>query len=162
VKIVADTGPIIGLAKIGQIYLLQKLAAEVLIAPIVHKELYGKIGSETRQIDQALADFVHVGELGPTDSNIDDSLVKLGEGEKQSILLALKLKRKVLLLIDDRAGRQAADNLGIFKTGIAGLLILAKQKGYVGNVGILLEQLRQAGYWLSEEVLAVARNLAKE
>ena len=39
--IVADTGPIIGLAKIGRIALLKKLATEVLIPPIVHKELYG-------------------------------------------------------------------------------------------------------------------------
>ena len=63
-KIVADTGPIIGLAKIGRISLLKKLATEVLIPPIVHKELYGKIGSESDQIDQALSDFVHVVEPG--------------------------------------------------------------------------------------------------
>lgn len=58
-KIVADTGPMIGLAKIGQIQLLKKLATDVLIAPVVHKELYGKIGPESEQIDQALDDFVH-------------------------------------------------------------------------------------------------------
>ena len=63
-KIVADTGPIIDLAKIGRISLLKKLATEVLIPPIVHKELYGKIGSESDQIDLALSDFVHVVELG--------------------------------------------------------------------------------------------------
>ena len=44
-KIVADTGPIIGLAKIGRISLLKKFATAVLIPPIVHKELYGKIGA---------------------------------------------------------------------------------------------------------------------
>ena len=59
-KIVADTGPIIGLAKIGRVSLLKNLVTEVLIPPIVHKELYGKIGYESDQIDHALSDFVHV------------------------------------------------------------------------------------------------------
>ena len=52
-KIVADTGPIIGLAKIGRISLLKDFASEMLIPPIVHKELYGRIEVESEQIDQA-------------------------------------------------------------------------------------------------------------
>ena len=59
-KIVSDTGPIIGLAKIDQIFLLKKLATEVLIPPFVQKELFGKIGVESDQIDQALSDFIQV------------------------------------------------------------------------------------------------------
>jgi len=162
VKIVADTGPIIGLAKIGRISLLKKLATEVLIPPIVHKELYGKIGTESDQIDQALSDFVHVVELGSLELNIDEHLINLGEGEKQSIFLASTLKKEVLLLIDDRAGRQAADNLKISKIGLVGILLLAKKRGLIGNVGSLLEELRAAGYWLSDQVIAVARKIAEE
>jgi len=162
VKIVADTGPIIGLAKIGRISLLKKLATEVLIPPIVHKELYGKIGSESDQIDQALNDFVHVVELGSFEVNLDEPLINLGEGEKQSIFLASTLKGEALLLIDDRAGRQAADNLNISKIGLVGILLLAKKRGLIDNVGSLLQELRAAGYWLSDEVIAVARNLAEE
>jgi hypothetical protein len=162
VKIVADTGPIIGLAKIGRISLLKKLATEVLIPPIVHKELYGKIGSESDQIDQALSDFVHVVELGSLDLNIDKPLTNLGEGEKQCIFLASTLKKEALLLIDDRAGRQAADNLKISKIGLVGILLLAKKRGLIDNVGSLLEELRTAGYWLSDQVIAVARKIAEE
>jgi len=162
VKIVADTGPIIGLAKIGRISLLKKLATEVLIPPIVHKELYGKIGTESDQIDQALSDFVHVVELGSLELNIDEHLINLGEGEKQSIFLASTLKKEVLLLIDDRAGRQAADNLKISKIGLVGILLLAKKRGLIDNVESLLEELRAAGYWLSDQVIAVARKIAEE
>ena len=161
-KIVADTGPIIGLAKIGQIYLLKKLATEVLIPPTVHKELYGKIGSESDQIDQALSDFVHVVKLGALDLNIDEPLSNLGEGERQSILLASTLKEEVLLLVDDRAARQAADNLNISKIGLVGLLLLAKKRGLIDNVGSLLQELQAAGYWLSDEVITVARKIAEE
>ena len=161
-KIVADTGPIIGLAKIGRISLLKKLATEVLIPPIVHKELYGKIGAESDQIDQALSDFVHVVEFGSLELNLDEHFINLGEGEKQSIILASTLKKEVLLLIDDRAGRQAADRLKIPKIGLVGILLLAKKRGLINNVVSLLQELRAAGYWLSDEVIAVARKLADE
>jgi predicted nucleic acid-binding protein len=162
VKIVADTGPIIGLAKIGRVSLLKKLAKEVLIPPIVHKELYGKIGAESDQIDQALSDFVHVVELGSWELNLDEHFTNLGEGEKQSIILASTLKREVLLLIDDRAGRQAAESLNIPKIGLVGILLLSKKRGLIDNVVSLLHELRAAGYWLSDEVIAVARKLAEE
>jgi predicted nucleic acid-binding protein len=66
------------------------------------------------------------------------------------------------LLIDDRAGRQAAENLGISKIGLVGILLLAKQKGLIENICPLLEELRTAGYWLSDELLVVARKIAKE
>lgn len=58
-KMVSDTGPIIGLAKVGRIFLLKELATEVMIPPFVQRELYGKIGTESNQIDQALNDFRH-------------------------------------------------------------------------------------------------------
>ena len=69
---------------------------------------------------------------------------------------------EVLLLIDDRAGRQAADNLKISKIGLVGILLLTKKRGLIDNVGSLLEELRAAGYWLSDQVIAVARKIAEK
>lgn len=59
-RIVSNTGPIIGLAKIGKVGLLKSLAQEVLIPPFVQKELFGKIGSETVQIENALDEFIRL------------------------------------------------------------------------------------------------------
>ena len=53
-KIVSNTGPIIGLAKIGLLFILNQMASEVLIPPMVHKELLGKIGGESEQIVRRL------------------------------------------------------------------------------------------------------------
>ena len=161
-KIVSDTGPIIGLAKIGRIFLLKELATKVLIPPFVHRELYGKIGTERDQIDQALTDFIQVAELGQLEVEIEEALIGLDEGERQSIYLAYTLKKDVILLIDDRAGRQVAENLKIRKTGLVGILIFAKRKRLIESVEPLLQELRTAGYWLSDEVIAVARKLAGE
>ena len=112
-KIISDAGPIIGLAKIGRIFLLKKLAAEVLIPPFVEKELYGKIGAESELIDQALSDFIQVVKPDTLENESYETLKGLDEGERQSICLAATYKKDALLLIDDRAGRQAAENLGI-------------------------------------------------
>jgi len=69
---------------------------------------------------------------------------------------------EVLLLLDDRAGRTAAQKLAQPLTGLAGLLLLAKREGLVTAVVPLLETLRGLDYWVSDDVVAVVKNLAGE
>ncbi len=161
-RIVSDTGPIRGLAKIGMIDLLKALASEVLIPPFVHKELFGRTGVETDHIENALRDFIKVTPVNVLEPSEADVLSELDEGEKQAVALASDLDEGVLLLIDDYAGRQAARRLGIAVTGLIGLLLLAKERGLVGRVGPLLDELRKAGYWLSDEIIGIAKRLAEE
>lgn len=162
-KIVSDTGPIIGLSKIKRIFLLKDIAEGVIIPPFVHKELFGKVGLETEEIDRALNDFIKVVELMPLEPAIESVIADLGEGEKQSINLAYNIKgENILLLIDDYAGREVAQKLKIPITGLVGILLLAKEKGIVGNVTSLVEDLRNNGYWLSNETIDVTRRLAGE
>jgi len=161
-KIVSNTGPIIGLAKIGRIFMLKSLAKEMLIPPMVHKELFGKVGSESEQIDQALNAFIHIAGLMPLEPATEKTIADLDEGEKQTIGLASTVEGDVLLLLDDRVGRHVAEKLNIPTTGLIGLLLLAKEKGLVKNIGSLIEELRDNGYWISDEVIDVARRLARE
>ena len=67
-----------------------------------------------------------------------------------------------MLLIDDHAGRQAARKMGVAVTGLVGLLLLAKERGLIGGVSPLFEDLRQAGYWISDEIVGIAQGLAGE
>jgi predicted nucleic acid-binding protein len=46
VIVVSDTGPLIALAKIGQLSVMARLFTEVLIPPGVHRELFAKSGPE--------------------------------------------------------------------------------------------------------------------
>jgi predicted nucleic acid-binding protein len=46
-KIVSNTGPLIGLAKIDRLFILKDIVSEVLIPPAVHRELLGKAGIES-------------------------------------------------------------------------------------------------------------------
>jgi len=161
-KIVSNTGPLIGLAKIDCLSILKNVASEVLIPPIVHRELLGKVGIEPERIDNALNDFIHVTDLRPVELTAKEALVGLDEGERQAIGLASTFAGDVLLLLDDRAGRLVAEKLNIPKTGLIGILLLAKEKGILENIGSLIDELRSQGYWISNEIANIARNLAGE
>ncbi len=67
-----------------------------------------------------------------------------------------------ILLLDDKAGRNAAKKLGLPTTGLVGVLILAKEKGLINEVSSLLEELRIEGYWLGDSLIKIAKNLAGE
>jgi len=161
-KIVSDTGPIIGLAKIGKLDLLKMFSEEILIPSFVNKELFGKIGPESGHIERALNHFIHVADVSALDSETERIIADLDEGEKQAIGLASKMRGSVLLLLDDHAGRRAAAKLRIPTTGLVGFFLLAKEKGYINKVEPLLIELRRNGYWLSDEIIEVARRLACE
>ncbi len=69
---------------------------------------------------------------------------------------------ELILLLDDRAGRKAAQKLGLPTTGLIGILILAKEKGLISEVSSLLEELRNKGYWLGDSLIEIALKLAGE
>jgi hypothetical protein len=161
-RIVSNTGPIIGLAKIGKLSLLASLAEEIFIPPLVYRELWGKRGSEAEAIEEAFNRFIRIKEMKPLDLSVEMAIANLDEGEKQAIGLASTFSTDTLLLLDDRAGRKIAQLLNIPSTGLIGVLLLAKEKGLVENVGALLRELKYHGYWLSDQVIAVAMQLAGE
>ena len=160
---VCNTGPLIALAKLASLALLQDLGGErILIPPRVHKELWGKIGPEAPLIETALHAFIHVEQPGKIDQYVEIATASLDDGEREVIVLGTSLQEEVVLVMDDQAGRRVAKELGLSVVGSAGLLLLAKQKGLTVEVHPLLEALRHQGYWLSDAVLAEVRRLAGE
>jgi uncharacterized protein len=159
--VASDTGPVIALAKVDCLGLLKALYGAVLIPPAVHRELLAKLGSEVSRIDHALNDFLQVAPLPSLTPEVERLTQGLGLGEQQAIALAV-LAKSTLLLIDDRAGRRVAAELGISVTGVVGVLIRAKQDGLISLVRPLMEDIRRNGYWLSDAVVASAGRLAGE
>jgi len=86
-KIVSDTGPLIGLAKIDCLSILKNIATEVLIPPMVHRELLGKVGIESAKIDNALNDFIHITDLKPLDLTTKEALADLDEVKDRQLVL---------------------------------------------------------------------------
>jgi len=159
---VSDTGPIIGLAKANRLSLLKNLFDKVLIPPMVRKELFAKTGDEAELIDNALTDFIQVSEINPVDETAKLILEGLSEGERQAIGVAASMENDVILLIDDRAGRQAAEKLNIRITGLVGVLLMAKEKGLIKSVVDVIEEIRNNGYWLSNSLVDIAKQLSGE
>ena len=114
-KVISNTGPIIGLAKIDKLSLLKELAEEVLIPPLVIIRnlvcMPSKCGWESSRIDLAINSFIKVTELSEISNEIKQVISTLDGGEKQVISLGSVTSGQLILLLDDKAGRNAAKKI---------------------------------------------------
>ena len=159
--VASDTGPLIALAKVDRLGLLKELYGMVTIPIFVHRELLAKVGPEASRIDDALNDFLQIAHMASLTPEVEALIQGLGPGEQQAIALAVETKSD-LLLIDDRAGRRVAEQLGLAVTGVVGVLIRAKEEGLISFVRPLMEEIKRNGYWLSDALVETAARLADE
>lgn len=85
----------------------------------------------------------------------------LDAGEREAITLAASHANSVLL-IDERKGTQVARGLGIQAIGTAGILLQAKQRGFISQVAPILTYLVAHGLHLSHDVMNEILILAGE
>ena len=153
-EVVADTSPLIALARIGELDLLRRLYGRVAVPAAVEAEL--AIGSDrpgARMLEAALvAGWLSVQPVSDRAPGPDLSLL-LGPGEAEAIVLAEERQAR-LLLIDDARGRRTARRRGIPVAGVAGVLLAAKSRGEIAAVGPILRRLSEAGYRLSPRLVA--------
>lgn len=161
-NVISDAGPLVALAKVNHLSLLESMFDKVYITSFVYKELMATVGKEAQEIEKALNEFIFVSEESTSSKEIENILRELGAGEKQSIEFAYTNKSNCILLMDDKAGRRDAQLLNIPLTGTIGILIIAKSKGLVENVARVLQDMREKGYWLSDEIIKIAKKAAYE
>jgi predicted nucleic acid-binding protein len=87
---------------------------------------------------------------------------RLDPGEREAVALAAALDEETVLIMDDQAGRRAARHLDCQVTGVIDVLLRAKERGRIESVTPLLRELQERGYWLSDEIIEHARELADE
>ena len=158
--IVSNTGQLIALAKANQLALLKTLYGEVLIPPGVYREVLAKTGIEADRLDQALATFVKVAERPAVPPEVESATRSLDPGEREAIALAHT--KSLPVIMDDRLGREAVRRFGLALTGTVGVIVHAKQENLIASVRELPEQIRDRGYWLSNELIEAAAKLAGE
>lgn len=165
--VVADAGPLIALAGVEQLHLLEQLFKQILITQAVAAEL--QLEQRAQNVDgRHLQSAVAAGWLRTHNGNVPQ-LQPLNpgvdSGEASAISLAVKLQTmgcSVLLLIDDRAGRAEAQHQGLSLVGTAAVAILAEDDGLIPSALDLVNAMRAAGHYLSDAVLdSVARSTAK-
>jgi hypothetical protein len=158
--IVSNTSPITNLAAIGQHDLLHRVFDRVVVPDAVVQELTARGIGWPGAVELAQAEWIHVQAV--QDRNLADALrLELDQGEAAAIVLALQTGAE-LVLLDEQAGA-AARYLGLEVMGVVGILLRAKQRGYIPQVKPLLDRLRhQAGFFLSTPVYEHALSLAQE
>ena len=157
--IVSNTTPIINLAEIGRLDVLQGLFGKVVVPPAVVNELLAK-----RALFPNAADAATCFEVVHPEARLlargFRSVAHAGEGE----CLALAMEHPgSLLILDDLQARALASANGIPFTGTLGCLVEAKARGIVDAVAPLIGKLRlSARFWISLELETQVLNDAGE
>jgi predicted nucleic acid-binding protein len=148
--VVADTSPLNYLVLIHQINLLPDLYGRVLIPESVLEELSA---IETPQLVRNwatnLPEWIEVSPATPID---DAGLTRLHAGERDTISLALNVHADAVLL-DERRGRQEAENRGLKLIGTLGVLVAAHKRGLI-DLRVTIDALRQTSFHASPKLLA--------
>ena len=148
--VVADSSPLNYLLLIGEEKLLADLYGAVTIPTAVHQELTaGGAPERVRQWAAALPSWVSVKSVVvPHTAEFE----ALDDGEAEAIVLADELKPDVVLIIDERKGRQEALRRGIRITGVLGVLNDAAGAGLV-DLPAALQRLGQTSFRVSPALL---------
>ena len=148
--VVADTSPLNYLVLIHQINLLPELYNRVLIPESVLEELSA---IETPQLVRnwatSLPEWIEVLPATPID---DESLTRLHAGERDAISLALTVHADAVLM-DERRGREEAENRGLKPIGTLGVLVAAHNRRLI-DLSATIDALRQTSFHASPKLLA--------
>ena len=159
--IISDTSPLMNLAVVGYLELLQQLYDTVIIPEAVWNEL-SALSSQHPEV--ATVQTLPWLERQPVASQavVRALQAELDIGEAEAIALAVE-KQADLLLIDERRGRQVATRMGLTYIGLLGILLEAKRQGFLPEVQPVLEDLiAKAGFWVSPQLYTRVLQAASE
>lgn len=147
-KVVCNTSHLILLAKIHRLDTLIRLYSELMIPKAVANEIGTKPGKENDQVQALLKkgtlQLRHVSE-----EIIAELPTDLGRGEREAIALAIDSSAD-LVILDDQQGRLVSRDKNLTITGTVGVLIEAKERGFIPSLRPEMDRLIEAGMWISE------------
>jgi len=148
--VVSDTSPLHYLILCGAETALPHLFRQIVIPPTVFAELQRvNTPALVRQWGQSLPHWAVVQAPKALDLALDVDV-----GELEAICLAQEIKADAILM-DDRAGRNAAIHCGLTVIGTVGLLERAATRGFL-NLSDAIDRLRQTNARLAPELIRAA------
>lgn len=156
--LVVNASPLIFLGNAGRLELLRVLCARRIVVP---QPVFDEVisGGHTDKAARALSDapWLEKRSSPPVPDSI--SAWDIGKGESSVIATALQ-ESGARVVIDDLTGRKCALAHGITVVGTLGVVIVAHRQGHIDDPRRVLLELRTAGMWLSDAVIARALRLA--
>ncbi|MBI5653514.1 MAG: DUF3368 domain-containing protein [Chloroflexi bacterium] len=139
--VVSDAGPLMALAKLNALDLLAKLYPVVYASPIVYDETVTQGFAQNASDAPLLENYFDHGFLVVKPIASPPTLqepIKIQDGERESIQLAIQLDATEFLIDDSRARRVAEINfatagLSIVARGTLGIIYLSFQRGYLNR-----------------------------
>jgi uncharacterized protein len=159
--VISDTSPIINLAAIGYLHLLPDLFGEIVIPKAVFQEIVIDGAGESGADEIQSATWIRVvkSKNRVLLKKISNSL---DAGESEAIVIDIELKADYLLM-DERLGRQIANDYGIKLLGVLGILLRAKNVQLIQSVSELMDKLRdEAGFFIHQNLYKQVKELAGE
>jgi uncharacterized protein len=148
--IIADSGPLIGLAKIGHLHLLHQIAKRVIVPPTVWYEVTEAKPEAPGAKEVRSADWIEV--INSSTGELAAFLEQIDAGEAEALALAHQFP-KAILLFDDLAARKLAKQLGFRRMGSLAVLAMARKAGHIEKVRPLAEALIRNGLFIGSNVV---------
>lgn len=146
-----NASPLISLARIGQLALLQAPERDLRVPDAVAREVLA--GPATDPARQALeADFGGT----PVTTTIDLRVVEWGLGAGETSVLSYAIATGATAVLDDGRARSAARVLGVNLIGTLGVVLHARRVGRIESAATVLRALRDAGMRLDDATIASA------
>lgn len=132
---------------------------EIMIPAAVYREVTEKEDSACQQLKKT-GEWIHVQEI-KDHSEKKMYRAKLHDGEVEVMILC-KEENADLAIIDDNAAKKTAKYLGITVTGTLGVLIKAKQQGFINEIRPIVSELKSNGFYVSRQVEEMVLKYAAE
>ena len=156
---VADSGPLIGLVRIGQLELLPRIFSEIIIPPEVWHEVTEKGRGMAGSFEISQVKWIKI--QAPSPQLVQPLSILLDAGEAQAIALA-QATPDCIILLDDARARKIAARLSIKQIGTIGLLLRAKRMRLIEKIKPLVEALIQNGIYIRQQLIDAVLHEAGE
>lgn len=155
-KVVVNSTPLISLYKINKLNLLKEIYGSIYVPYGVYEEL--SIKDKYNFLNEL--DFIRIQKIENKEAR-KFFKTSLHKGEVEVMILAEEINAD-LCIIDDLLARKYAKYLGYTITGTIGILLKAKEEGYINKVKPLLDDLLNGGIYIDDKLYDRILKIANE
>ena len=150
-RVIVDAGPLIAFAKVNQTDLFQRLFGGIDITVSVQRECMAKPCGDRKALSGVMQeDWLHVCVPAAHEQALS---LSLGDGERDSIYLALEYPSDSLLIMDDFLARKQIIRLGLPVMGTVRMLYIAQHRNLISSAEMVISDMREHGYRISTAIL---------